>query len=217
MGFKAALNTAKNMFKSFTKGFSNFVNTKLRKQVPKLEGRIKAVIVQEFVNSDEYEALVNGPLDAHFGFPKGSSGAIVEAIISELAKSLYVDFEPFVPVGREIRGALNFRAINADFSHILDLPEAQVITEKGESLPWLSWMLTRGDEIIITQYKIVMKPFDTPPSRSGKAIMTTAVNGVWRVPPEFSGTRTNNWVTKTVDRLNERVLSIITEEVQRIL
>ena len=59
--------------------------------------------------------------------------------------------------------------------------------------------MTEGDRIIIVGYHIKydISSAQKQNSQSGSAIMVKGGN--WRVPPNFSGTLEDNWITRTFD------------------
>jgi hypothetical protein len=70
-----------------------------------------------------------------------------------------------------------------------------------------------GDITIIRDYQVEIKP---GAGRSGNSIMVSG--GSWRVPPEFSGTLQNNWLTRIFVRqhriLNKLVTNVLREELR---
>ena len=201
---------AKALLVAATKKFADVFNRKARKALPRIELRIKEILREEFFASPEYDSLVgSGPfsLDAHFGFVKGTSKTIADNIVDALINSLIVQLDPFKASGKVIKGGFFFRAIKSDFSDVLDHSDAVVITEKGKELPWLKWLLLRGNRIIINDYHIWFSP---PHGRSEKAHMEPT--GSWRVPPQYAGTPKNNWITRVTDKANIRIAKIIREE-----
>lgn len=199
---------AKRTLKSFTDKAIKVFNRKINKVIPKLRINTKQILREEFFLSPEYEALIAGPLDGDFGFPRGTSAAIVGAIIDRFVDSLSIQLDTFRATGKTISGSLSFKAIVSDYSDILNSNEAIILTEKGEAIPWLEWLLTEGNTIVIYDYRV--KAMSS--GRSGKAIMVE--KGNFRVSPLYSGTEQNNWVTRVVNKANIRILKLIKETVR---
>ena len=88
---------------------------------------------------------------------------------------------------------------------MLGLQSGHVIYEGGD-LHWLSWLLTLGDSTIVVGY--YYDP-ETGVGRSGLGTMSEG--GFFRVPPEFSGTRANNFVTRALigNKQQEQILNIL--------
>jgi hypothetical protein len=96
-----------------------------------------------------------------------------------------------------------------DFQNLFSLPSAVTETEKGAVLPWLQWLLTAGDAILIVDYHVSYGPY--PTSRSGGGIMTNG--GVFKVDSQFSGTQDNNFITRALEKKQKEILSIIERSV----
>ncbi len=178
------------------------VNKAIAEELTKRLGKVSELVAKDFpriksifVKTDTYNSLTQGPLDAHFGFPKGTALSRLDAIIDTLVSSVIVTPIKVISRAGKLTGGLRIQAFRADFADIFSLAEAKVITEKDQELPWLEWLLTRGDEVIIFDYKIDFGPF----GRSGAAIMVKDSASIWRVPPGVSGTIRKNWITKAVD------------------
>ena len=178
----------------------------------------RAKTVKELVRSnvldilrgeDTFSSLLNGDLVGEFGFPKDSSKRL-EAILAKIGESLVMTFYPFKYKNNKITGGYKFAMIKSDFSDIIKMTEAIVQTEKGVGLPWLEWLLTYGDSVIFTDYKIVFKNA----GRSGMAAMVPSKTTGWRVPKEHSGTITNNWITRAIDAWIKKLESILAKELR---
>lgn len=191
-------------------------NVKFKQIRPIVRKRIKAELPIIFTKTDTYTSLLNGPLSFHFGFHKGSEQARLDAIITTLANSLVVRVKPIKIVGRRFVGGFIIGAFRADFQDILGLKESIVATEILDVLPWLEWLLVRGNEIIISQYDISFGDH----GRSGGAIMIRNNTKSWRVPTEYSGTPTNNWITRSVAEaitiIEKFVLDIVSQELSKV-
>lgn len=174
------------------------LNTKIPHAIKDIENDISNTLKHVFVNSPEYDSLTSGDdLAKAFGIPQSDAIKKLDTIIDVLASSIVVKFKRLRASGTTITGGIEVGAFLANFKDILRLPEAQVITDKGQSLPWLEWLLIRGDTIIITDFEISFGSY--PTSRAGGALMVESVGGVWRVPPQYSGIITDNWITRAVD------------------
>ena len=66
-------------------------------------------------------------------------------------------------------------------------------TENVGNIPWLQWLLTAGDSIIIADFGVDYGPY----GRSGMARMTVS-RRPFKVDSAFSGTPENNFITKAL-------------------
>lgn len=147
-----------------------------------------------FRNTSTYESLANGSLISHFGFRPGEGRSSTEAIIAQIAKSITVTTPRFRPFGGGFSGKMTVGVLRDGFEDLLSMGEATITTEKGQLLPWLEWLVIRGNQIIVSDYNIKF----IRGGRSGSAIMVNAEDGFWRVPPEHAGTLADNWLTRAL-------------------
>ena len=72
----------------------------------------------------------------------------------------------------------------------------------------------RGCKILIKNYTVKFGPNNR--SRTGFAIMVGSDEN-WRVPPEFAGTKTNNWITRALENVEDKVVGLMIKELERLL
>jgi len=89
-----------------------------------------------------------------------------------------------------------------------------VDTERGYSLPWLEWLLTKGGQIIVRNFEV--KYGANPRSRSGDAVMVSSGSN-WRVPSQFTGTSSNNWITRALSTIENKILKLLESELKASL
>jgi len=107
------------------------------------------------------------------------------------------------PIKKTLKGTLEINFQRDDFINLLSLQSGHVLTEKGTDLHWLDWLLIKGDTTIITGYTYIPGPL----GRSGGGEMN--IGGLWRVPPEFSGTITNNFITRSFKGTEKETAEIL--------
>jgi hypothetical protein len=79
--------------------------------------------------------------------------------------------------------------------NLLALKSGHVTTNKGTDLHWLNWLLEKGQSVIVIGYRY--NPDTAPRGRSGGGTMSGG--SAWRVPPEYAGTISDNFVTRAFD------------------
>lgn len=174
---------------------ANHINQAFNKSLGQIKDGVKRATIEFFKNTDTFQALVFGPLNWHFGFPAGTQFNRAYTVVEQIGENIQLDFNPFKISRAQYKGGLKLQVLQSDFSDILGLPEASVVTEKGTILPWLRWLLLEGNAFIIKEYDIRL---ESGQGRSGGAVMINDKAGVWRVPPEYAGTANNNWLTRTI-------------------
>lgn len=212
----------KEDFFEFQKKLLTAIGEKVNKAVLRALPEIKRQVAQStgeiFRNTETYRSLSDGRLAGHFGFHIGNGKKKAEAVIRAVENSIQTRFLRITPRGRYFDGGLKLFMVKSDLSEILNISEAIVITpENGHALPWLEWLLLEGDRIIISDH--VFNP-RTGSGRSTQGFMMKN-SGVWRVPPEYSGTIRDNWLTRVFlrdrQRIADRYGEIIHREISRVL
>ena len=174
-----------------------------------LDRGVKDIITNAVCAAPEYASLVTGRLKGEFGIPNAATK--VQSLLMQWISEIHIQIFPWRVVGHRIVGGFTVNAIKGDFTKVTSLPEAHQITEKGEFLPWLKWLLLDGDQIIINDYFYARASKFERFSRTNRGIMisresgfvhsgwTTGLrSGGWRVPPAYSGTVQNNWITRAI-------------------
>jgi hypothetical protein len=102
---------------------------------------------------------------------------------------------------------------DAQLENIMNSSYGMVNDVKGYSLPWLKWLLSEGVKPIVKGYSVRLGP--NKASRTGMAIMVESPSS-WSVPAQFAGNKSNNWITRSINDIDDnRILSIIKEEVNK--
>ena len=164
-----------------------------QRATPAINDKIKSQTRVFFVD-DTYYSLAYGALAANFGFPQGAGQAQVDMILATIINNIQVTYQPLKKSGSSIIGGLSLGVLVADFSDILTLDAAVITTEKQVKLPWLEWLLIRGNQLIIDEYSVDLAPGR---GRSGQAVMIHD-SGHWKVPSKYAGTINNNWLTRSI-------------------
>lgn len=168
-------------------------------------------------NSTDYKILTSDEtVIADFGFRVGTQINKINAIIDKVAENIFItEYKPFVPKNNSISGGFSLGILLKDFSDLLSLPEAKNNVEDNYVIEWLSWLLERGDSIIIDNYHIEYGPF----GRSGEGHMV--IGGVWHVDKLIAGNIKNNWLTRALidkdGKIRESLKDIILKSVKRNL
>ena len=188
------------------------LNARIPRVVNDIRNDISYKLKKVFVYAPEYESLITGDLGQHFGIPSSEAASKLDAIINKLADDIQVSFTKFVVRGGGIGGGIKVSIIDADLKDILSMSDGDIRTDKGQNLPWLEWLLIEGDKIIIRDYEIKFGSFAN--SRAGGAIMSMSSGGIWRVPPQFSGTINDNWITRAIDNASTYLENLINAAVR---
>tara|TARA_R100000808_G_scaffold19731_1_gene42753 strand:- start:19250 stop:19918 length:669 start_codon:yes stop_codon:yes gene_type:complete len=140
-------------------------------------------------------------LRGDLGLTVGAASRAADGIATAVSQTLEVSYKPWSD--KLVGGYLTIKIQPSDFANVLRQSWAEYTTEKGEKIPWLSWLLTRGDDVIITGYEVEYGRF----GRSGQARMTgdgSSSSMAFRIDPRFSGTTERNFITEAVAGRDKR-------------
>lgn len=176
----------------------------LNKTIADIDLKLKSLVKQALQNEPEYNSLMSGELRKEFGIADTSN---IDIAIDNLINSIIIEKNPLKIGFGGLSGGITLKIIPNDFTGTIDDSSAVVVDNvRGYSLPWLEWLLLRGGEIIVRDFEVKYGP--NPASRSGDAIMISSKKN-WRVPSQFSGTVRNNWVTRALSTLDEKIPRLI--------
>jgi hypothetical protein len=185
---------------------AKLINKKLTTKKSMIVRTLKKNVNEWTATSPEILSLqkagVVNELPAQFGIRGGNTGDVVDAIVTSIAESTVINIQNITP---SLRGRIEFSFQPSNFANLLGLAQGHVITQEGTDLHWMNWLLKRGDEVIITGY-------DYTPSRKGRSGGGTMEKGtVFRVDPRYSGTESNNFVTRLFSNREEEIKKLIIE------
>lgn len=186
------------------------LNSVVKASLPSIRKRLKEVVKLSLETTVEYNAIAYGKLKAEFGIVNGAGR--LDRIIDYFINTISVHFEKIKIIGNSFEGRITIGVIKDDLSGVLSLPEASVITENGHVLNFLRWLLLEGDKVIVKNYTIKNSPKD---SRTGTKIMIKNKSKSWSVPPEYSGTKDNNFVTRALENLEDSIDRIVEDEITK--
>jgi hypothetical protein len=128
-------------------------------------------------------------LAGQFGLLPGQAMSATSSIINAVKDSITVKIAKF---NNKLQGGITVEFQPANFINLLNIPQGHTPINGGD-LHWMDWLLKRGDNIIIVNYQYDPK---SGVGRSGLGQMISG--GSFRVPPQFSGTDTDNFITRAL-------------------
>lgn len=175
-----------------------------------LPDRIKNIVKDALKSEPEYQSLMSGNLRLEFGIADVSN---VDLVINKLVDTLSLNIDTLKRSNNGVRGGITITMMKSDdFNGVISDESASVQdANKGYSLPWLEWLLLRGNQIIVRKYNVSFGSY--PTSRSGGAVMVES-NSSWRVPPEFAGTQSNNWTTRAIEKIEQNIINTLRSSIE---
>ncbi len=205
------------IFERINKEYAKELNIRLVKTVNPIRKRVRDLLRELFELSNTVQQLRDGLLKHELGV--ASSDEAANAIIERICDSVEVEFKK-ITIGSSVGGGIEIRAVLSDFSDVLEIPEGSYINEadtihKGELIPWLEWLLTRGTAVLV--YGYYFNPVSHNKSRSGFGLMKEG-NENWDIESQYAGTEQDNFITRAINEENskDKITEIVQEEVKRV-
>lgn len=190
----------------------SIIDKAINKALPRISSELKQLIAEALRSQPEYASLLSGTLRAELGL---SSTDVVNKLIDAMVNTLTIETNPIVINNKGIKGGFKLTMIKSDdINGLIYTDIASVIDDAGYSLPWLEWLLLRGNDIIVKNYSVSYTPSEY--SRSGMAIMVPSSSN-WRVPPNFAGTQKDNWTTRAISSVEKDIYLILQSNIEKYL
>ena len=176
------------------------VDALVSKSIPKISPMIKDLFKEALMNEPEYTSLKSGRLKYEFGLPQEVD---IDDVVSIMSNSVNINLSQSKISSSGINVGINIEVFEKSGEPAINSPNAFVTdTKGGYSLPWLEWLLLKGTVPIVKNYSVIMGPNKF--SRSGMALMVES-NKNWRVPSEFAGSPSNNWASRALDKIEDKI------------
>lgn len=202
------LDSVASIEKNINAAIAAYINDTIEKNQNNIINNIKNYIPIWIRSQPEMQSLLsNDPssLVGVFGITKSPS-TIIDSIINSILGSILFKFTKF---SNNLNGGFIINIQPTTFSNLLQLPDGYT-NYIGGSLHWMDWLLLRGDEIIIANYQY------NPKTGLGRSNLGNMIDGgFFRVPPQFSGTIENNFITRAltgqsqIDQINKIFISYL--------
>lgn len=195
--------------KDILETLSQHMDKVMKKSVVSIEAKIRILIKQSLRSQPEYDSLISpvGKLRLEFGIANTSD---VDSIIDQIVGTSDFSLKPTKPSNLGVSGGFQLTVLPSDILQSIAKSVGQT-SEKGVLLPWLSWLLYEGVSPIVRGYDV--KITGNIYSRTGGALMIKS-NKNWRVPGEFAGTVTDNWITRAIDSIEKDIIASIKKTIE---
>lgn len=181
-----------------------------KKALPIIKTQIKTEVKNALVSEPEYQSLISGQLKYEFGLPSSDR---VNNIIDLWVNNIVVNYSGIQKSSSGLKGNLSLSMIEDSYNDVLANDAAIIIDGlSGAVLPWLEWLLLYGGKIIVRNYRVQFG--SNQRSRSGGAIMVESTGSNWRVPPQFAGSSSNNWVTRALSKIDDKIITILEQSLE---
>lgn len=190
-----------NILKALLPDVSNYLKDIIRY----LQNNLPTLIRNVIINTPEYDSLIGGQLQYEFGIP--NPAAKLAGLLDIWSTNIDITYVPPTISNGKIKGSFSASMIKVDFSDVLYSDYAIVYDAfRGYSLPWLEWLLLEGNRTIIQNQNVILGR--SKYSRTGYALMKESLSS-WSVPSQYSGTVSNNWITRALDGAERDISNLI--------
>lgn len=182
-----------------------YIEGALNAKLIRLSERLHQLLYINFFKSETYISLTSGELRAEFGLDESSVNDLPELVKKLVSVTVIINSVP--KINNMVTISIGF----SDYDDIDFSKDGAFVTEKGDIVNWLWWLLSAGEAEIanIDQYSVYLKQGH---GRSHMAVMIKSVGQSYSVDGYFAGTPHDNWITRTL-RENIGALSNIIKEV----
>lgn len=186
------------------------LTTTFKKSLSEIETNIKRMVGEAIRQEPEYVSLKSGQLRAEFGIKNPDD---VDKIIEAIVNTSNIILSPIKVTQIGLSGGIKYTMLKQeDLEGITFTDIASVLDNKGYYLPWLKWLLYEGGKPLVKKFRVKMG--SSRNSRSGMAIMVKSKSN-WRVPPQFAGSVSSNWITRAIDKIDTEVTSMIKSVIEK--
>lgn len=192
---------SKNIKKEINKIFS----VKIPPIISSIRVRLQKELKSSISESEVWQEIIGGKLRGELGIPDTSG---LDNILDTWANGIRVRFKK-----NKDLGVINISMIQSDYSDVLSLPDSSFVYQSrngGKVIEWLRWLLLESSQIIVIDYDFV----PSNRGRTGLGIMVKSRGG-WRVPDQYSGNSTDNFVTRSLVDINSTIETIVGQEINR--
>ncbi len=185
------------------------------KSIPSIKEGLKDIVYRAIEGCVEMDELRGGILGAEFGLTSSIAGEAVQNIATAVSESIFIVHEK--ASSKKGVGGLTVNIQPSDFANVLNIKGSVVSyyskkNKENVNLDWLNWLLTRGDEVIVSKFKFVP---EAGRGRTGMGRMKKG--GSWRVSPQYAGTEDDNFITRALGskKLQKKMTSVIHKAIQK--
>lgn len=166
-------------------------------------------------NSPTSQSLLSGKLKDDFGL----FGNVAETAITNIIDFIASGSKVKVDVSKTSKSLLSVSIVlpTGDIGSIVNVPGGSYPSKGGE-VKWLEWLLTKGTEVVISNFWLY--PYAKGFTRSGgSSIMIKLVNQgePFRVDPDHAGTPDDNFLTRAIEPYADRILTVAIDAIGRRL
>lgn len=185
----------------------------MSKALTSIKQDVQNLVKEALIAEPEYTSLKAGTLRAEFGIANVED---VDSAVQAMVNTAEISYNPIKINSNGLSGGFVLTMIKSDDINGIIYSDVAIVKDeaRGYNLPWLEWLLLRGNEVIVQNYSVNYT--SNPRSRSGLALMIQS-NSSWRVPSNFAGTEADNWTTRAINKISNKIPQIIQSNIENYL
>jgi len=165
----------------------------ISKNYYKVRQAVKPIIIDAIYESPEMESVRSGKLKYDLGLSVDPSLLIAWSVADTMR--LQYSYSPQYV----FNFSLSIQPYN--YKNLLGLEQAVITSESGSQIPWLEWLLTYGNKIIMLDFRVLYKD---GVGRTGGAIMVKNITP-FMIDPAFSGVEDNNFISRALKNNAQKI------------
>jgi len=165
----------------------------ISKNYYKVRQAVKPIIIDAIYESPEMESVRSGKLKYDLGLSVDPSLLIAWSVADTMR--LQYSYSPQYV----FNFSLSIQPYN--YKNLLALEQAVITSESGSQIPWLEWLLTYGNKIIMLDFGVLYKD---GVGRTGGAIMVKNITP-FMIDPAFSGVEDNNFISRALKNNAQKI------------
>lgn len=191
-----------------TKALQDMLRQKLKDTVKQNRRRVIDIFYKHLTNSSTFNNL-------HDNWGLQGDLGVQTYYVEEAAKSIarMINLETIPPQTKKL-GGIKVTLVREDLSPILQSAFAQYETDKGVTIPWLEWLLTKGSEILVANYTVAAEENPGEFSRTGALIMFPQKGSSFSINSHDAGTVNDNWITRSANAALPEIQDILMRGMQ---
>lgn len=165
----------------------------ISKNYYKVRQAVKPIIIDAIYESPEMESVRSGKLKYDLGLSVDPSLLIAWSVADTMR--LQYSYSPQYV----FNFSLSIQPYN--YKNLLGLEQAVITSGSGSQIPWLEWLLTYGNKIIMLDFGVLYKD---GVGRTGGAIMVKNITP-FMIDPAFSGVEDNNFISRALKNNAQKI------------
>lgn len=195
-----------DFFYAASKEIQKVVSDSISYAIKKTRSLFINEIKKALMEDKTYDQLVNYDDTLFFDIGLPNIGSIRDDIVDFISKSFNLRKIP--PRSNDL-GGFSIVILKDGIQQLFSMPYASYSSKNGQ-VDWLEWLLTEGTNEVVSNYKVLYGNFSKW-SRTGEAIMVPSKTGGFRFDTDHAGTLDDNWITRSLKRLESRMTNIFEE------